>query len=386
MNIQKVMLVSHHAHPQIVTGAEKALLMFGSACQSVHLEVLWISPTPGLSYERAIQMGMDTRLVSFPFLWNLIYNPNELVEELSIFQQAADDSELNEVIATYSPDLIVSNSAINGMPALIARKRKIPVWWYIHEVIPKLDGIDRFLSMIHSHSDRVLVPSMTVAQSISQGNNTASSVQLLPYGVEIPSYPSLIGNRQKVRNQNGWTYNHVVIGWFGSVYQGKGLLELIRACSFLKNQEKTIILLAAGNIGDPGYFNVCQEEAKLLESVEFRYLGALPHIEEVLASVDMVVVPSIVEEAFPNVALEAMSFGKPVVAFESGGLKEIVVNGETGLLAGTGDIVLLSSYIQDLVHESAKRVRMGTKGRKRAVNLFRKEIFQRRVQKIIQQK
>lgn len=385
VQIRKVLLVSHDAHPQMVSGAEKALLTVGSACQDLQVRVGWISPKPGLSLDRAMRMGMDAKVVPFPLLWSLIHDPNRLAEELNLLRQAAEDGQLDRAIAEYSPDLIVSNSAINGLPTMIAHKRKLPVWWYIHEVIPNSGGIGRFLSILRCHADRILVPSQAAKKSISRENGSPGSPELLPYGVEIPSDSLVAGNRQAARCQNGWTDNHVVVGWFGSIYHGKGLLELIRAAADLRPEGKAAVLLAAGNVVDPGYFHVCREEAERIGSVEFRYLGVLPRIEEILPAADLVAVPSLVEEAFPNVALEAMAFGKSVVAYESGGLREMVVHGETGLLTARGDIVALASSIRDLAGDSAKREEMGRKGRERAAMRYGMELFKTRIQKMIRQ-
>ena len=349
----KVMVVNHHTHPQIVTGAEKALLMLGLACLELQVQVIWISPAPGLSHERAKQMGMDVKVVPFPLLWSMIFNPHELVEEMGKLQGVAEGSGLNQTFINDSPDLVITNSAINVMPALIARKKKIPLWWYIHEVLPKTEATGRLLSLIHSHADQILVPSQTVAESIGQSNEAANRIALLPYGVGIPPYPSVRRNRKEIRSEHGWTDNHLVIGWFGSVYQGKGLLEFIRATSYFKDEEKTIVFLAAGNVGDRDYFSLCQEEAREMKSVEFRYLGVLPEIAEILPSVDMVVIPSLVEEAFPNVALEAMAYGKCIVAYKSGGLKEIVIAGKTGMLVDKGDIASLGAAIHELIKDPA---------------------------------
>jgi glycosyltransferase involved in cell wall biosynthesis len=193
----------------------------------------------------------------------------------------------------------------------------------------------------------------------------------------------VLKERKAIRREHNLSDRHIVIGWFGSIYHGKGLLELIRACASLKPQENPVVLLAAGNIGDAGYFQRCLEEANSLNAVEFRYLGVLANIAEVLPAVDLVSVPSIVEEAFPNVALEAMAYGKCMVAYRSGGLQEIVSDGVTGILVGRGDTASLGAMIQELVHDRVKRETMGKKARARAVKQYRYDLFKKKVQNLI---
>ena len=82
------------------------------------------------------------------------------------------------------------------------------------------------------------------------------------------------------------------------------------------------------------------------------------------------VVPSVVAEASPTVALEAMAFGRPVVASAIGGLPELVVDGETGILVPPGDVGALANAINRLSHDTQFRVRLGEAGRAR-VDQFR---------------
>lgn len=380
------MLISHDSHPQMVSGAEKALLLFGSACKKRNMKVSWITPKQGLSYERAKWIGMDTCVISFPLLWSLIHEPARIPDQLNLFHNDADRSELEQIITDDPPNLILANSAINTMPIILAHKRKVPIWWYIHEVIPPHEEMEQFISLISSHvENRILAPSKAVANTLVKAAHTSNSVQLLPYGVEIPSYYSMNKSREAWRDQNGWTEGHLVVGWFGSIYHGKGLLDLLRAAANFKNSEKDILIIAAGNIVDPGYFDLCNQEAKHLGSVKFRYMGVLPSIEAILPAVDLVVLPSLVEEGFPNVALEAMAFGKCVVAYASGGLKEMILHDETGLLTGKGDIVSLSASIQSLIQDPPKMIRMGIKGQEHVRNVFSLTLFEARLQTMIDQ-
>lgn len=78
------------------------------------------------------------------------------------------------------------------------------------------------------------------------------------------------------------------------------------------------------------------------------------------------VVPSILAEAFGQVALEAMACSKPVVASAVGGLPEVVLDGETGLLVPPGDVNALREAIRTLLLAPAVRARMGAAGRERA--------------------
>jgi glycosyltransferase involved in cell wall biosynthesis len=96
-------------------------------------------------------------------------------------------------------------------------------------------------------------------------------------------------------------------------------------------------------------------------------LGLLPH-GAVLAAWSrcaLGVVPSITPDAFPTVALEAMTAGVALVASRVGGLPEAVADGETGLLVAPGDPVALAAALDRLMADAPLRERLGAGGRER---------------------
>jgi glycosyltransferase involved in cell wall biosynthesis len=78
------------------------------------------------------------------------------------------------------------------------------------------------------------------------------------------------------------------------------------------------------------------------------------------------VVPSLLPEPFGLVALEAAAVGKPVIASDTGGLRDVVVHGESGLLVPPGDRHALRQAVERLLGDPALRERMGAAGPKRA--------------------
>ena len=90
-----------------------------------------------------------------------------------------------------------------------------------------------------------------------------------------------------------------------------------------------------------------------------QFLGFTPDPDDVLASVDVVAVPSTRPDPLPNSAIEALAAGVPVVAADHGGLPEIVRDGVTGLLVRPGDHVALANALRKLADDPERRARMG---------------------------
>lgn len=77
-----------------------------------------------------------------------------------------------------------------------------------------------------------------------------------------------------------------------------------------------------------------------------------------------------VSEGFCNVVLEAQAMGLPVVCSDAGGLKENVVNGETGYIVPRRDPAALATRLAELAHDPRKRAVMGRAGRRRVEQCF----------------
>ncbi|HEY2054356.1 MAG TPA: glycosyltransferase family 4 protein [Solirubrobacterales bacterium] len=87
------------------------------------------------------------------------------------------------------------------------------------------------------------------------------------------------------------------------------------------------------------------------------------------------VAPSIWAEPFGMVALEAAKAGKPIVASDIGGLRDIVVDGETGLLFPAGDAERLAAALRTMIDDPALRARMGPAAAARAQDVFSADVL-----------
>lgn len=104
------------------------------------------------------------------------------------------------------------------------------------------------------------------------------------------------------------------------------------------------------------------------------FLGARSDVHRVLAQHDVFALISNYE-GFPISILEAMRLGLPVVASDVGGVREAVVNGETGLLVSRGEINALADALIKLSADPISRAQMGQAGRRRFKTLFTLEIM-----------
>lgn len=120
----------------------------------------------------------------------------------------------------------------------------------------------------------------------------------------------------------------------------------------------------------PEHERIAARIAGTLIAPRVRMIGAVHDVPGFLRSVDVVAVPSVTNEGFPNAAMEAMAAAKPVVATDTGSTGELIVDGVTGYLVRPGDAVQLADRLTDLCAAPSTRRAMGQRGRERVAAGF----------------
>ncbi|MCL4429171.1 MAG: glycosyltransferase family 4 protein [Chloroflexi bacterium] len=166
---------------------------------------------------------------------------------------------------------------------------------------------------------------------------------------------------QAVRRQFGLG-NEPCVLFVGSLISRKGLPFLVEAAKEIVKQQNDTKFLIVGEGPLKSQLDRSLNIASL--SGNFKFFGSLK--EDALPAVyncaDVFVLPSI-QEGQGIVLLEAQASGKPVVAFNVGGINEAVRNGETGLLVKRGSTSELADALLKLLGDRALRERMGVNGR-----------------------
>jgi glycosyltransferase involved in cell wall biosynthesis len=138
-----------------------------------------------------------------------------------------------------------------------------------------------------------------------------------------------------------------VIGYVGRIEPRKGTLELVLAARSLleRRPQARLVVIGADELGAaPQYERLVHAEAEVLGD-RILVLPPVRNAARLMPWFDVLCVPSR-REPFGTVAAEALAAGTPVVATDSGGMREFLVEGESGALVRPGDPAALSSALE----------------------------------------
>jgi glycosyltransferase involved in cell wall biosynthesis len=151
------------------------------------------------------------------------------------------------------------------------------------------------------------------------------------------------------------------------VHPDKGIDHLLTALGKLRRPFRAVI--AGQGPAEPWLRRKARDEG-LADRVRFAGWQPAGALERLLARSSVVAFPSVWDEPFGLVGLEAMAHARPVVAYDVGGVREWLADGVTGRLAPRGDTDALARALDELLADSAGAERMGAAGRERALRLF----------------
>jgi glycosyltransferase involved in cell wall biosynthesis len=161
----------------------------------------------------------------------------------------------------------------------------------------------------------------------------------------------------------------------GKLDEQKGSAWLLRALARMHRPATVDLVVAPG--GDEGAIRALAGSLGVADRLRWHGVLSTERLAGLHRASTALVVPS-VDEGLGLVAVEAQLAGRPVVAFDSGGLRDIVVDGETGRLVPPRDVDALARALDDVLGRPDRGAALGAAGRRRALGRFSPEAAARR--------
>lgn len=230
--------------------------------------------------------------------------------------------------------------------------------YHMHNDFDKRNKTPQYYKNITSSAYKILTVSEYIKNRCNSIEKT-DKVKVLYNCIDTERYNKKISKtfRDKYKIES----NDIVVGFAGRLTKEKGILELIKAVKNIKTDKRVKLLIVGsqwyGKIEQNKYFS---ELLKEIESIKDRVIFTgyiknedMPYIYN---SMDIIAIPSLCEEAFGCVALEAMAMGIPIVATKSGGLSEIITD-KNGFVIEKDEKLIenLTNRLQELIEDDKLR-------------------------------
>ncbi|MGL6108246.1 glycosyltransferase family 4 protein [Romboutsia sp.] len=221
---------------------------------------------------------------------------------------------------------------------------------YTHRILKSYDYVDKFICPSQFYSDKFIefgIPKEKV--------------------VHIPNFVDTSKIKPNYDFEDYFVY-------FGRLSEEKGIKTLIESMKLIKKSK----LIIVGN-------GPLEEELKLIvknnniNNIEFVGFKTGIELENIVKNSKFVVIPSEWYENAPMSIIEAMSYGKPVIGSNIGGIPEFIEHNNTGLIFEAKDSIDLENKIDTLLNNESKVKEMGRKARARAEKLYDKKVHYEKI-------
>lgn len=349
-------------------------LIVGGAQENTIASILGLRHKPALSVRLITgptagpEGSLESTLVQAGADWSVLPH---LVRPVNPWKDALAFRELARAFRAQRPDIVHTHSGKAGiLGRLAARRAGVPV--IVHTIHgPSFGpfqgaGANWIFRAAERRAGRVTTQFVSVADAMTQ--------QYLAAGIGAPSQYTRIfsgfdlapfraaKNDPALRARWRIAPTDFVVGTIARLFKLKGHDDLFAVAPALVRQCPQIKFLLVGDGQWRGRFETRAAAPGLKERFVFTGLVPPEDVPSLVGIMDVVVHLSR-REGLPRALPQAMAAGKPTVACDCDGAKEVCLDGQTGFLLRPGDLAALERRLLELAGDAALRARLGERGR-----------------------
>lgn len=356
-------------------GADKILLELVTGLDKSKFHPIVVLPNDGILKDKLIENDIETYVVHYPILRRKYFNLKGIINYgLNYFGKS---NEIVKLLKNKRVDIIHANTTAVLEGIYLKKKLKCKLVWHVHEIILKPAIINKTISyLIGRYADKCVAVSKAVKKHLIDSKFIdENKVEVIYNGVDTERFNPNVENKYLYKEWNV-PDEAIKIGMIGRVNAWKGQNDFLDAAEGLLKKYSNLYIFIVGSAFAGEEWRVDELKKKIADSQnkdriifsEFR-----TDTPEIHSFFDVLVLPSTNPDPLPTVVLEAMGCGTPVVGYNHGGVTEMVINGETGLLAEVKSSKDLGRKIQQALESDYKL--MGQKARDRVVKNFSEYSF-----------
>lgn len=358
-----------------VNGVARTLQRWTSYLERRGVACKVFAPEPSLSTRRQAPPNSVERFVSFPFF---LYPECRLA--------IPNPAHIRRSISEFKPDLIHVATPFNlGLCGIhYARKYKIPLIASYHTNFDQylsfynLQWMEkllwRYMDWFHRDCKAIFVPSASTLSNLAGRGWDPIRLKIWSRGVDTSLFHPLTDREELLRGANIHKPSFLVL-YAGRLAPEKDVETAIEAFGHFQRTvcSEAVFVIAGDGPSADALKKKCSEEG-----VKARFIGftEVSELQKWYAAADVMLFPS-PTETFGNIVLEAMACGTPVIGADSGGVRDTIQDGITGLLRAPGDFRSFADALEQMYREPNLRLKMGRNALEYGKNQSWEDIFDR---------
>jgi glycosyltransferase involved in cell wall biosynthesis len=280
---------------------------------------------------------------------------------------------VGKIIADEQFDIVHTNTLAVWTGALAARRTGRPHVWHIREQLERPRQLVALMRrFVPAYSMRVVGVSQAALDNILVTPQARAKGRVIYNGVDPRTWMEATG-RERIRAELGCGPEDVVIGMVSRISSLKATDICVEAVARLMAAHPHVHCFIAGG-PVPGQTEMLERVQSLIAASpspeRFHLLGMRRDAPDLMAALDILAAPSREGEGASLTILQGMFAGKPVVATDVGGNKELVAHGETGIIIPPHQVEPLAIALGELIKKAWLRRAMGQAGQQRALARF----------------
>lgn len=298
---------------------------------------------------------------------------------------------LIKVFSKEKPDMVHSMTPKAGLLSMMAAWiTRVPV--RIHTftglVFPTSTGLKRRILMLTDWitcacATHIIPEGEGVKQDLINNGITKKELKVLGYGnvkgIDLTYYShsqEITFKADVIRKALEIEKNHLAFLFIGRLVGDKGIHELIEAFENIQSKYTNVHLILVGP--EEPQLDPLKEETrmKISKLPTVHKVGEIPDVRPWYAAADVLVFPSY-REGFPNVVIEAGAMNLPSIVTDINGSREIIHEGENGVIIPSKDIQALEKAMEDFILHPDKRKAMGEKARPMVAERYEQSFVQK---------
>lgn len=356
LKVKNILLVNTYYYPEIQGGAEYSVKKLAEALTQKGHKVLVLSSAKENMHE--VIEGVNVQRVKFHSIYHSYGTMKKcpltkLVHRILDFKNPFNKKLIEDVLKAFKPDVVHTNNLYEITPEIwkVAYEYNIPVIHTIRDyylMCPKAtlmkknnEGCGKESILCRSYQDinrkltryvRVLTaPSSRMISYVIKKDFFKNSIKQVVYNAfefDLNQIEESINLHNSSLNQEKVTFVYL-----GSFFKHKGIEFLINAFCQLNNDNARLILAGKGPEQE-----IVEQACKANQNILYAGFLEQKEIDLLLQKCDILICPSLWNEPFGRVVLDAYKNGLPVIACNVGAMPEIIDNEKTGILVQPNNI------------------------------------------------